>query len=44
MPERELRENVLPTLLRALYYFDVRVLHGPKEEGKLSPRLAHERD
>ena len=34
MPERELRENVLPTLLRALYYFDVRVLHGPREEGK----------
>ena len=34
LTERELRENVLPSLLRALYYVDVRVLHGPREEGK----------
>jgi hypothetical protein len=34
MSERELREDVLPPLLRALYYFDVRVLHGAREEGK----------
>ena len=34
MPERELHERVLPPLLRALDYFDVRVLHGPREEGK----------
>lgn len=34
LAERELREEVLPPLLRALHHFDVRVLHGPREEGK----------
>ena len=34
LEERAVRERVLPPLLRALSYVDVRVLHGPREEGK----------
>ncbi|HEX2685639.1 MAG TPA: hypothetical protein VHN14_03435 [Kofleriaceae bacterium] len=34
LTERDLRDDVLPPLLRKLYYVDVRVLHGPREEGK----------
>lgn len=34
LAERNLRNDVLPPLLRALDYIDVRVLHGPREEGK----------
>lgn len=34
LAERQLRDDVLPPLLRALDYVDVRVLHGPREEGK----------
>jgi len=34
LAERDLRDDVLPPLLRALNYVDVRVLHGPREEGK----------
>jgi hypothetical protein len=34
LTERDLRNDVLPRLLRRLYYMDVRVLHGPREEGK----------
>ena len=34
LTERDLRDVVLPPLLRKLYYVDVRILHGPREEGK----------
>jgi hypothetical protein len=34
LAEAELRNSVLPTLLRQLNYIDVRVLHGPQEVGK----------
>jgi hypothetical protein len=34
LAERDLRDDVLPPLLRKLFYVDVRVLHGPREEGK----------
>lgn len=34
LDEKGLRERVLPDLLRALGFVDVRQLHGPREEGK----------
>jgi hypothetical protein len=34
LTEHDLRAAVLPPLLRALAYVDVRMLHGPREEGK----------
>jgi hypothetical protein len=34
LAERDLRNDVLPSLLRELNYVDVRVLHGPREAGK----------
>jgi hypothetical protein len=34
LSEPELRDHVLPVLLRALAYIEVRRLHGPREEGK----------
>jgi hypothetical protein len=34
LDERELRERILPPLLQALGFVDVRHRHGPREEGK----------
>jgi hypothetical protein len=34
LAEKELRDRVLPRLLSALRFFDVRSRHGPREEGK----------